>query len=718
MNVNLLRPRPTPDVIPQTPPAPHRLRVNGGGGGDGGGDQMTPPSPFTDTSSSALAPSASAATSAGTPYTDLTSLPSDVSKLSLGLAANPNAKKPPLTELPVVSWPYSHSAALDDIPGIAYVLDTFLKSQMVESEEYCHRNDPQKERLYFAAGFGLIQCVKALMSYEDDDLLSAMGHTKRGNTIANEHRKKAASLPFRLAGYVTGNTGVNWVKSMTDVERHAELVYAECLFEKALLGIVYSGDWLAFIKEALNVRSAMQVYRQLGKYIEQMDAEAQARGEEPPEDKSIDVHFRSGVYLGVGMSHIIISLMPARLASLIELFGYKGNRHLGLSLLQKAGGWTKESPEPAVSQAEEGVRRSICDMWLLIFHLFLSGFTHDGVDVMMAQKIVDWNLKRYPEGVFFLLAQGRLSLSRSQPKRAIECYQKAMNVQSQYRNLHHLSFWEMAISNLGIWEIEESLKCWRNLHKESTWSKAVYAYGVAALLIQLGGEENKAEGLKLMTEVPKLRQRIAGKSIPLEKYVARKARKCEAQGGRLLLPALELACILHAVSRAPRPVIAEQMLPLVDAALVELKRYEGSPEKYGKGSEFWDDWCLARHLEGVCLRYVAYPAPHAIVDPDEVVSIPQVEAAERACAAFQSVFENGTKIELDHYVVYFAHFEYGRLLACMGDKEGARVQLDLLLSGKPLEVNAAGRKGKYSLENELHLRANAALESLHVDKRV
>jgi hypothetical protein len=60
-----------------------------------------------------------------------------------------------------------------------------------------------------------------------------MGHTKHGNTVANEHRKKAASLPFRLAGYVTGNTGVNWVKSMTPVELHAELVYAESLFEKA-----------------------------------------------------------------------------------------------------------------------------------------------------------------------------------------------------------------------------------------------------------------------------------------------------------------------------------------------------------------------------------------------------------------------------------------------------------------------------------------------------
>jgi hypothetical protein len=53
------------------------------------------------------------------------------------------------------------------------------------------------------------------------------------------------------------------------------------------------------------------------------------------------------------------------------------------------------------------------------------------------------------------------------------------------------------------------------------------------------------------------------------------------------------------------------------------------------------------------------------VDPDEVVSIPQAEAAERASAAFQSVFENGTKIELDHYVVYFAR-KCSRLpLLCM-----------------------------------------------------
>lgn len=71
--------------------------------------------------------------------------------------------------------------------------------------------------------------------------------------IAQQHRKKSPALATRIAGFVVGSastSGVGWVKSMTPVERHAELIYAETLFEKALLGIVYSGDWLAFIKEA------------------------------------------------------------------------------------------------------------------------------------------------------------------------------------------------------------------------------------------------------------------------------------------------------------------------------------------------------------------------------------------------------------------------------------------------------------------------------------
>ena len=44
-------------------------------------------------------------------------------------------------------------------------------------------------------------------------------------------------------------------------------------------------------------------------------------------------------------------------------------------------------------------------------------------------------------------------------------------------------------------------------------------------LLELGDEKHQAEVSELMEKVPNLRQRIAGKSIPIEKFVARKARK-------------------------------------------------------------------------------------------------------------------------------------------------------------------------------------------------
>ncbi|TRM59257.1 hypothetical protein BD626DRAFT_409302 [Schizophyllum amplum] len=628
---------------------------------------------------------------------------------------------------PPVRTPYKHNHAIDDIKCVAYALELFLASHMHESEEYCDVNDKKKERMYFATGYGLIQCIKGLMSYEDEDLLAGITHTKRGITIASAHRKKAPSMTTRLAGLVVSSlstSSVAWIKSMTLVERHAELTYTETMFEKSLLGIVYSGDWLAFIREILNMRTIMNTYRQLGKFVETMDEEG--KGNE------IDAHFRSGVYLGVGASNLILSLMPARLLTIVELFGYKGDRKFGLEMLQKAGGWTVDSDEPGVSARDEGLRRSICDMVLLMFHLVLSSFTIDCVDLSMAQKILDWNLKRYPDSVFFQFGAGRLSLVRSQPKKAIAHYTKAREVQTQYKNLHHVSYWEIALADLALWDAKASLDCWKILEEQATWSKCIYSYGYAVCLLESAasgpeGDEDRKTAAALLAQVPNLRQRIAGKSIPLEKFFARKARKFQLQNGRLALPALEAAYIWLTITHAPRYVLTERMLPAVWTQLAALgvahageegeKPSDARAAAYGAG--FWDDFALSRFLEGVCLRYVAYPGwqdPDAIPDPEDPVGTAIPDAGAHAVAAFLQIFEFGPKIELDHHIVYHAHYEYGRLLACQGDKTGAQAQFDLVQSGKPLEVNAVGRKGKYSMENALMMRTHAAVEALQSNR--
>lgn len=53
-------------------------------------------------------------------------------------------------------------------------------------------------------------------------------------------------------------------------------------------------------------------------------------------------------------------------------------------------------------------------MALLIFHLVLSSFTFDGVDVAVASKILKWNLKRYPNGMWPIQLSVDVVLTASQ----------------------------------------------------------------------------------------------------------------------------------------------------------------------------------------------------------------------------------------------------------------------------------------------------------------
>ena len=45
---------------------------------------------------------------------------------------------------PSVKSPYNPVDALADIPGIRHALDLFLSSHMLESEDYCNKNDEHK----------------------------------------------------------------------------------------------------------------------------------------------------------------------------------------------------------------------------------------------------------------------------------------------------------------------------------------------------------------------------------------------------------------------------------------------------------------------------------------------------------------------------------------------------------------------------------------------
>ena len=48
----------------------------------------------------------------------------------------------------------------------------------------------------------------------------------------------------------------------------------------------------------------------------------------------IDSHLRGGIYFGYGLMNVILSLIPPKLMKLANLFGFHGNRKLGLQALE------------------------------------------------------------------------------------------------------------------------------------------------------------------------------------------------------------------------------------------------------------------------------------------------------------------------------------------------------------------------------------------------
>ncbi|TFK17307.1 hypothetical protein FA15DRAFT_661535 [Coprinopsis marcescibilis] len=384
----------------------------------------------------------------------------------------------------------------------------------------------RRERVYFATGLSLIQAIKGLMSYEDEDLLNALTDALFGSLASVVH-----------------SGGVGWVNGMSDVERHAELVYAESLFEKALLGTV------------LNMRTAISIYRTLLAYIDAAYIDAfyafYASSHPPsspsspsPRDPAIDQHFRSGVYLGMGMSHVVLILMAGKLGALVELFGlgfvltvYRfalPQSHLRLAydrsfviasrravvvLAIRRPSRVSRCP-PSTSRvrtrfrtpAHEGLRRPICDMSLLIFHLVISSFTFQDGNIPLASRILSYHLSRFPDGIFFLFRAGRLALIRGEPRKAIKYYERAIEATKGmkgdggkgYGSLDFVSWWEGAAARLALWEVASepegasegkkgsSEECWRVLERDSGWSKSIYAHRLAVCLLYGVERDEKA----------------------------------------------------------------------------------------------------------------------------------------------------------------------------------------------------------------------------------
>ncbi|KAH9523769.1 Tetratricopeptide repeat protein 39B [Bulinus truncatus] len=224
-------------------------------------------------------------------------------------------------------------------------------------------------------------------------------------------------------------------------------------------------------------------------------------------------------------------------------------------------------------------------------------------DINLATEVLKPCLKDHPKGALFLFFSARLEEVKGHIDDAINRFEESIDSQSEWRQFHHLCYWELMWCHCFKSDWLMAMKYAERLCKESRWSKATYTYQKAAFLVMCSDqtEDTKKHLDYLFTEVPRLKQRIAGKSLPFEKFAVAKSQRYFQQGNYLILPALELIYVWNGYNIVGKnKQLLEKMLVVVEATITELS---GKKDEAGADKFYYDNYSLTLLLKGVCQRH-------------------------------------------------------------------------------------------------------------------
>eukprot|EP00794_Sanderia_malayensis_P007728 gene7728-8567_t len=539
-------------------------------------------------------------------------------------------------------------------------LSLCLSNKFTEAQALLQPNADKSA--YHALGSATICYLQAIMTYEPEAIQDAYKSVKKALEVCSRYRR-SHTFTESLYSWV----GKPYFQDYTEVEVHAELCYAECLLERAILTFIQDENLISFIKGGLKIKHAYNLYRSCLHIMSHCPPSMQS--------SSNRVDFEVGVHLGIGTFNLLLSLLPARILRLLEWVGFSGDKNLGLNHL---GDGVKK----------DGIRSPLCAITMLGYRIVVGPILGlRELDPSYTKYVLDSSLEKFPEGAIFLYYAGRLEQVHGRFEEAIRKYQLAVSVTVDWKQVHHVCFWELMWSHSLQGKWTDAVKYANILTEESKWSKTAYLYFEGCFkLMEMFEKSNSLDWshpsdeepiIEIFRRVPEYKQRVAGKSIPFEKFAVYKADKYLTQNRRLVLPGLEAIYLWNGFSMCGyRKEVMEHFLKLIKTALADLDRLKDS------NPFFIDEYCLCKLLQGMCLRYLDRP--------------------NEAEDCFQEVVDSGNHLKLDKYLAPYAYAEIGYLYRSLGKYKEAIKQLEKLRK----------RYSKYSLESRLHFRLHSNLEAM------
>lgn len=261
--------------------------------------------------------------------------------------------------------------------------------------------------------------------------------------------------------------------------------------------------------------------------------------------------------LGVGAFNLILSFLPPTIVFVAKILGFSADRIEGLRLLREAA-------------SADRLFSPIAGQIIVMYLGTLSAMTAEQTPAMVKEcgEMVGALLKKYPDGVLFLLAQGRYYRSSAQLEKAEAVAQRVEQVCTDVPAFSLLGSWQagwVTMLNMKWSKMRENFgriaESTGSLQATKDGCPVLYHFlsGVGALL---EGDEKKGRALILAAPGKMLR-----KELNLEVYAKRRAEEfakkfpAEAEGSKLesdkvrawaALRATEITIVWNSVYHIPK----------------------------------------------------------------------------------------------------------------------------------------------------------------------
>eukprot|EP01136_Pigoraptor_vietnamica_P032043 Opistho-1_new@93391 len=483
----------------------------------------------------------------------------------------------------------------------------FFENKQPEAEKFFEQF---KESVpVFALGYAALQVMRAVMTFEQQDMERAMRCLRETEALANAASLNEGRLQ-QWARYMVGRK-----QEKTSEKIHNTIMCGE---SRLLVGVLqfFSESIIQFIKGGLNIRAAWKIYERMFSIYEKNQVE-------------LDRETRGAIQFGIGLFNLINSIMPAKILKLISVLGFPASRDRALQELN-------------LCHQGGGVRAPIASLILLAYHVVLqSFFSYDSAShAAKAEKILAESFERFPGGGLFLLMSGRLQrVKRNIPASVVE-FEKAAESQPAWKQFQHLCCYELGWCHFFVMSWERALPYLERLVLENEWSKGFYTYMMAMCYWEMNQRDKAVE---LLNRVPDLlKRKWGGKTLSVEQFVLRKYKTYvadrDAKDCALFLPAHEIIYLWNGFT--------QMSSDLLTRCLGEVTAYEQANPDHA------DD-----------------PNREAVVRLMKGSLLKELGNFEAARGAFAWIEENRKHISEENYVI--PHARYEQTVICLHEEKQA-----------------------------------------------